>query len=187
MRRAGTTRHCVRCRIGTEKGGIRPFLNSIAQQCHAGDVRGCTRVSNGGLYPMNIEVVPISEVHIEGFRAGLDSVARERMYLAQVEAPPIESVTAFVRNSIATDAAHFVATDRSLVVGWCDILPAWAPAVRHRGTLGMGTWTATIRGAVQPPTAENAERGGITVPTTSAISAVNSPGLPIRPHGPRLR
>lgn len=87
---------------------------------------------------MHFEVVPIDESHIEGFRAGLDAVARERRYLAQVEAAPLASIRDFVMRSIADDAAHFVAIDGPRVVGWCDILPAWAHAVRHRGTLGMG-------------------------------------------------
>ena len=87
---------------------------------------------------MSIEIVPIDESHIEGFRATLDSVARERMYLAQIEAPPVEKVRDFVINGINDDVSQFVAIDGPLVVGWCDILPAWAHAVRHRGTLGIG-------------------------------------------------
>jgi putative acetyltransferase len=73
-----------------------------------------------------------------GFRAALDSVARERRYLAQVEALSIESVRGFVLKNIEADLAQFVALDGDRVVGWCDIIPAWAHAVRHRGTLGMG-------------------------------------------------
>jgi ribosomal protein S18 acetylase RimI-like enzyme len=87
---------------------------------------------------MSVEVVPIAEHHIAGFRAALDSVARERKYLAQIEAQPLESVRAFVIRNIDADFAHFVATEDNLVVGWCDIIPGWAHAVQHRGTLGMG-------------------------------------------------
>ena len=87
---------------------------------------------------MSIRIIPIGESHIEGFRAVLDSVARERKYLAQLEAQPIESVRNYITGCIASDAALFVAVDGSLVVGWSDILPHWAHAVRHRGTLGMG-------------------------------------------------
>jgi ribosomal protein S18 acetylase RimI-like enzyme len=87
---------------------------------------------------MNIQIVHVNESHIEGFRDVLDSVARERRYLAQVEAQPIESVRAYIMSCIAKDAALFVAVDGALMVGWCDILPLWAHAVQHRGTLGMG-------------------------------------------------
>jgi ribosomal protein S18 acetylase RimI-like enzyme len=87
---------------------------------------------------MTVEVIPIAECHITGFRAALDSVARERTYLAQVEAQPLESVRAFVLRSIEADLPHFVAVEDNSVVGWCDIIPAWAHAVQHRGTVGMG-------------------------------------------------
>lgn len=87
---------------------------------------------------MSVEIVPIAESHIAGFRAALDVVARERKYLAQVEAQPLESVRTFVLKSIEADWPHFIAIKADSVVGWCDIIPAWAYAVQHRGTLGMG-------------------------------------------------
>lgn len=87
---------------------------------------------------MSVEVVPISESHADGFHACLDTVARERKYLAQVEAPPRDRVQGFVRGNIASDVAQFVAVDAALVVGWCDVVPAWAHAIQHCGSLGMG-------------------------------------------------
>lgn len=87
---------------------------------------------------MTIVIAPIAESHAESFHACLDTVAREKKYLAQIEALPLERVQAFVRSSVANDSAQFVATDDSTVVGWCDILPGWAHAVQHCGTLGMG-------------------------------------------------
>lgn len=91
---------------------------------------------------MPIAVVPITEALAEGFHACLDAVARERRYLAQVEALPLERIQAFVRENVAGGAAHVVALDGGRVVGWCDILPAWAHAVRHCGTVGMGVLAA---------------------------------------------
>jgi ribosomal protein S18 acetylase RimI-like enzyme len=87
---------------------------------------------------MSVAIVPIAESHAEGFRACLDAVAREKKYLAQVEALPLERIQGFVRESVATDVAQFVAIDGLLVVGWCDIFPAWAHAVQHCGSVGMG-------------------------------------------------
>jgi ribosomal protein S18 acetylase RimI-like enzyme len=87
---------------------------------------------------MSVAIVPIAESHVEGFRACLDTVAREKIYLAQIEALPLERIQGFVRESVAAGAAQFVAVDGSLVVGWCDIFPAWAHAVQHCGSLGMG-------------------------------------------------
>jgi len=94
---------------------------------------------------MSLSVVPISETHVVGFHACLDAVARERSYLAQVQAVPLERLAVFVRDSVANDAAPYVALDGALVVGWCDVFPGWADAVKHCGALGMGV-TASHRG-----------------------------------------
>ena len=87
---------------------------------------------------MSVTIVPIAESYAEGFHGCLDAVAREKKYLAQVEALPLERVQEFVRESVATGVAQFVAVDDSLVVGWCDIFPAWAHAIQHCGSVGMG-------------------------------------------------
>lgn len=87
---------------------------------------------------MTVTVTPITESHAEGFHACIDAIARERRFLAQVEALPLDRVRDFVRDSVASDAAQFVAVDGDLVVGWCDILPGWAYAIQHRGSVGMG-------------------------------------------------
>jgi len=87
---------------------------------------------------MSIVIAPIALVHAESFRACLDAVAREKRYLAQVEALPLPRIVEFVRESVANDAVQYVALDGERVVGWADIFPAWAHAVSHCGTLGMG-------------------------------------------------
>ena len=87
---------------------------------------------------MNYVITIIAEAHAESFRACLDAVAREKKYLAQIEALPLDRIQSFVRESVETDAAQFVALDRARVVGWCDIFPAWAHAIQHCGALGMG-------------------------------------------------
>ena len=69
----------------------------------------------------------------------LDSVARERRYLALVEAPPLESAKAFVGAVIKAGHAQFVAVDEARIVGWCDALPGDAAAgTAHIGRLGTG-------------------------------------------------
>ena len=85
---------------------------------------------------------PISESHAASFRDCLDSVAREKKYLAQIEALPLDRVMGFVRDSVANDAAQFVALDGDRVVGWADIFPHWAHALAHCGRLGMGVLPA---------------------------------------------
>jgi len=87
---------------------------------------------------MSVTIVPIAESHAASFREGLDAVAREKKYLALTEAPSLERVEAFVRESVANDSAQFVALADGRVVGWADIFPGWAHAISHVGRLGMG-------------------------------------------------
>jgi ribosomal protein S18 acetylase RimI-like enzyme len=83
------------------------------------------------------EIVSIREDLIEAFHAALDVVCRERLYLAFLEAPPIEATRSFVRNNIAKGHPQLVALDEGKVVGWCDITPAGRPTSAHCGVLGM--------------------------------------------------
>jgi RimJ/RimL family protein N-acetyltransferase len=83
-------------------------------------------------------VVPISEEHIEGFHKCLDSVARERRFLAFTEAPSLDSTRQFVLFNIVNDVPQFVALFGEEVIGWCDVSPMMEEGFAHRGRLGMG-------------------------------------------------
>ncbi len=83
-------------------------------------------------------IVPTSEEHIEGIHKCLDSVARERRYLAFIEAPPLDSTRRFVLAHIEKDAPHFVALLGEDVIGWCDVSPMTWAGFAHCGRLGMG-------------------------------------------------
>ena len=85
-----------------------------------------------------LPIVAVQEKYAASYRACLDIVAREKRYLAQVEALPLERIEGFVKESVATDAIQFFALNQEEVVGWVDIFPAWAHAVSHCGSLGMG-------------------------------------------------
>src|SRR5262245_33037290 len=87
---------------------------------------------------MKYSILPISEEHIEGFRSAVDSVARERLFLALLEAPPLEDVREFVLTNIRCGNPQYVAMVNNNVVGWCDIIPGNRPVFRHNGVLGMG-------------------------------------------------
>ncbi len=87
---------------------------------------------------MAIEIVPIAMEHAAGIHACIDAVAREKRYLAQTFAKPRADFDAFVRDSVIHDLVQFIALDGDRVVGWADIFPAWADAVKHCGSLGMG-------------------------------------------------
>jgi ribosomal protein S18 acetylase RimI-like enzyme len=85
-----------------------------------------------------IRIVPIAKEHIEGFHACLDSVARERRYLAFIEAPPLGSAREFVLSNIERDIPQFVALNGEDVIGWCDISLLRLEGFTHCGRLGMG-------------------------------------------------
>jgi len=88
---------------------------------------------------MPYQILPITEEHIPGFRAFVDVLARERKYLAFLEAPPPENVTRFVRNNIEQGFPQFVVLSAGTVVGWCDVLPNRSRVIySHCGTLGVG-------------------------------------------------
>jgi ribosomal protein S18 acetylase RimI-like enzyme len=68
-------------------------------------------------------------------RACLDSVARERRFLAMVEAPSVDEVAAYIAQP---DVVQVVAVDGDAIVGWADVRRMRTPGLRHRGALGMG-------------------------------------------------
>jgi RimJ/RimL family protein N-acetyltransferase len=86
-----------------------------------------------------MRIVPMTEDRIAGFHAVVDSVARERRYLAFIEAPPIDQTAAFVRGLLADGGVQMLAlTDADEVVGWCDIARVSWEGLRHVGRMGMG-------------------------------------------------
>jgi RimJ/RimL family protein N-acetyltransferase len=85
------------------------------------------------------QIVPIAEEHIFGFRVAVDVVAREKKYLAFLEAPPLEEVTRFVLGNIERGYPQFVVLSGRTVAGWCDVIPNRTRVIySHCGTLGIG-------------------------------------------------
>jgi ribosomal protein S18 acetylase RimI-like enzyme len=87
---------------------------------------------------MSLVISPSAELHFESWRQAVDTVAREKRYLAYLQAPPREQQLAFFRNIIRNDLCQFVALRDDTVVGWCDVLPTHGEARAHVGTLGIG-------------------------------------------------
>jgi ribosomal protein S18 acetylase RimI-like enzyme len=85
-----------------------------------------------------VEIVPLGPEHIENFHRTLDVVARERRYLALLEAPPIDQFRLFVEDVIKQGHPQFAALSDGEVIGWCDVLPRGRPIYAHSGVLGMG-------------------------------------------------
>jgi ribosomal protein S18 acetylase RimI-like enzyme len=85
----------------------------------------------------------IREVDAQSFRSALDLVCRERKYLAQLEAPALERVQAFVSSNVKAGYPQVVAEDDGTIVGWCDAIPGDdLSGMRHVGRLGMGVLKA---------------------------------------------
>ena len=81
----------------------------------------------------------IRESDAAAFREVLDGVCRERRYLAQLEAPSIERVIAFVSSNVKSGYPQFVAESDGKIVGWCDAIPGDPlSGATHIGRLGMG-------------------------------------------------
>jgi ribosomal protein S18 acetylase RimI-like enzyme len=95
--------------------------------------------------PAGIAIVPIGRPHLAGFHAALDSVAKERRYLAMLEAPSFVRTRRFVLGSLKAGAVHMVAVADGEVIGWCDLRPKAAPMLHHSAILGMGI-VAAYRG-----------------------------------------
>jgi RimJ/RimL family protein N-acetyltransferase len=87
---------------------------------------------------MPIEIMQIREEHIEGYNAVLGAVARERRYLAFVDAPPMAMTRDFVQRNISKGYPQFVPVEDGRVIGWCDVTPLSRETMRHGGVLGMG-------------------------------------------------
>ncbi len=87
---------------------------------------------------MDIRIASISETHVRSLHACLDSVARERRFLAFLKAPGEDTFRGFVADSISRGAPFFVALESDTVVGWCDVNPRRYEGFTHMGKLGMG-------------------------------------------------
>jgi putative acetyltransferase len=87
---------------------------------------------------MHPRIELLSEPHSASLREALDTVAREKRFLALTEAPPPHEAFAFYRHILARDLPHFVAVDAGQVLGWCDVLATFGQARAHVGTLGIG-------------------------------------------------
>ncbi len=94
---------------------------------------------------MNYLIEEITEKYIEGFHSAVDSVAKERKYLAFLEGPPIGMSEEFVLTNIRENRPHYIALVDDKVIGWCDITSLNRPVYSHVGVLGMGI-LANFRG-----------------------------------------
>ena len=87
---------------------------------------------------MTLPVVPIELRHIESFGDCVGEVARERRYLAIVDAFPAEQNALWVAVNRARGNPLWVALDQDRVVGWCEVRRDNLPGREHSAVLGVG-------------------------------------------------
>ena len=87
---------------------------------------------------MSYQIRNITEEDIQSFREAVGYVAREKLYLAFLDAPSLEMTKEFVLTNIKEAWPHVVAMDNKKVIGWCDIVGSNRHACKHLGTLGIG-------------------------------------------------
>jgi len=87
---------------------------------------------------MTAQVIYAKIELIPSFHEALEHVAKERIFIEMIEAPPLESVTKFQADLMGKNGPVYYAVDNEKVVGWCDVFPEENPRQSHRGGLGMG-------------------------------------------------
>jgi ribosomal protein S18 acetylase RimI-like enzyme len=95
---------------------------------------------------MSHPVLPIELRHIESFGDCVGEVARERRYLAIVDAFAPEQTAMWVAVNRARGNPLHVALDGERVIGWCEVRREQLPGREHSGVLGVGV-RAPFRGA----------------------------------------
>lgn len=87
---------------------------------------------------INYKIEPIKLDDLQSFHDALDSVAREKNFLAFLQAPSLIETKKFIHNNIVNHWPHLVAKINKKIIGWCDISPLDRPVFEHIGCLGMG-------------------------------------------------
>ena len=86
--------------------------------------------------PFSIE--SIADHHIEGLQAAIETVARERRYLAAARGFSVDEIRTFSASLVRDGGIQFVALSAERVVGWCDVRRHRFEGFRHGGVLGIG-------------------------------------------------
>ena len=103
--------------------------------------RGLRPFSPVSLFLVWYEMVRTIDVHedfIAGYHAAFDLVAKEKRYLARLEAPPLGAFEAAVVENLRKGMPQVLAVDEGTVVGWCQVSQNSRATESHCGTLGMG-------------------------------------------------
>lgn len=115
---------------------------------------------------VSVDIVYMRKDLIRPWRAAVEAVAAERIYLGRIILPPFDPDRAFPNQMIANDWPMYCAVDDGKLIGWIDIVPVDIPECRHRGTLGMGLLASHrgrgIGGRLMTAALDHAPRSGIS-------------------------
>lgn len=85
-----------------------------------------------------IEIRKVEIEDLEQFNALLNTICKERLYLAFLNGIPLEKHRPFLENVISNGLPQIMALSKDEIVGWCDVLPNPVEGFTHTGRLGMG-------------------------------------------------
>jgi len=85
---------------------------------------------------MEVVFIEPTEEYIISYSKALDTVAKEKLYLAKLEGFPMDETISFMKNTIEKKIPFLLAVnaDTNEVVGWCDA----QPKTEKIGYLGLG-------------------------------------------------
>lgn len=86
---------------------------------------------------MGVRIRPAVLKDAESYRQCWDSVAKERRYIIEFEAPPLAEVRAILRHNLRKKNPMVVAVDEGRVVGWASVNRFERRALSHVGDFGM--------------------------------------------------
>ena len=86
----------------------------------------------------DVEIRPVKETDLESLRDAINSVCREKWYVATVEGFSLEQSRTFLKRIVENSLPQVVAVNNGQIVGWCDIIPNTKTGFTHVGRLGMG-------------------------------------------------
>ena len=94
---------------------------------------------------MQIDIAPLQPQHFDATWQVFDTVARERRYLASLQAAEPAQMRGYLQAYIDNGQPYCVALVDGVVSGWCSVQPVHGGARAHVGMLGMGLLPA-VRG-----------------------------------------
>jgi putative acetyltransferase len=94
---------------------------------------------------MRLQIEPLSSSHFERLHELFDTVCREKRFMAFTSGGPRADALSYYQGILDRSETHFVATEGTALVGWCDVNRNFADVRRHSGGLGMAV-AASHRG-----------------------------------------